>query len=229
MLNLPQTTEFNKRLPKKKFYEQLEVAPEIKRIFVNQIKNIIWKNKIAPSTTNISVGENVTEIEVFEVQLNSQYLDEKVLKLIDQGIPYHIVFVLHYEKQIQLWTAFKESLNKGGTKYRVEAYYHTDWLPDDSFSLKLSGLNMDQIYEDWIRKIAGEQIVSDKSEPLKKSVERTNEIKSIKKKINNLQIKLNNEKQFNKRSKIGDELDLLLKKLEVLLNEKNENGINRFN
>lgn len=38
MLGLPKSTEFNKRIPKKKFYEQLEVTPEIKRVFVDQIK-----------------------------------------------------------------------------------------------------------------------------------------------------------------------------------------------
>lgn len=54
MLGLPKTTEFNKRIPKKKFYEQLEVTPETKRVFVDQIKNIIWRNKIAPSTANIA-------------------------------------------------------------------------------------------------------------------------------------------------------------------------------
>lgn len=213
MLNLPKTTEFNKRIPKKKFYEQLEVTPEIKRVFVDQIKNIIWRNKIAPSTANIAAGEKVNEIEVFEVQLASKDLDEKVLKLIDQGIPYHIVFVLHHEKQIQIWTAFKDAKNKEETAYKVAAYYHTDWMPEDSFSLDLKGINMDQVYESLVREIAGDSLTSNKEESLKESVNRTSEINSLKKKIEKLQAKMRKEKQFNKKVKLNDELKALKRKL----------------
>ena len=40
MLGLPKTTEFNKRIPKQKFYENLQVTPAMKRYFVDQIKVI---------------------------------------------------------------------------------------------------------------------------------------------------------------------------------------------
>lgn len=213
MLGLPKTTEFNKRIPKKKFYEQLEVTPEIKRVFVDQIKNIIWRNKIAPSTANIAAGEKVNEIEVFEVQLAFKDLDEKVLKLIDQGIPYHIVFVLHHEKQIQIWTAFKEAKNKEETAYKVAAYYHTDCMPEYSFSLDLKGINMDQVYENLVREIAGDSLLGNEEESLEDSVDRTNEINSLKKKIEKLQAKMRKEKQFNKKVKLNDELKALKRKL----------------
>ncbi|WP_304685057.1 DUF4391 domain-containing protein [Ileibacterium valens] len=225
MLNLPKTTEFNKRIPKKKFYEQLEVTPEVKRVFVDQIKNIIWRNKIAPSTANIAVGEKVNEIEVFEVQLTSGDLEEKILKLIEQGIPYHIVFVLHNENRIQVWTAFKEAKNKEGSAYKVAAYYHTDWIPEDSFSLELKGINMDQVYENLVREIAGDSLLSNEEESLKESVDRTKEINSLKQKIEKLQAKMRKEKQFNKKVKLNDELKRLRVELLKLENEKNENGV----
>lgn len=224
MFDLPKTTEFNKRIPKKKFYEQLEVTPEIKRVFVDQIKNIIWRNKIAPSTANIAAGEKVNEIEVFEIQLASMDLEEKVLKLIDQGIPYHIVFVLHHEKQIQIWTAFKEAKNKEGTSYKVAAYYHTDWMPEDSFSLDLKGINMDQAYENLVREIAGDSLLSNEEESLKESVDRTNDITSLKKKIEKLQTKMRKEKQFNKKVKLNDELKTLKSELRKFEYGKDENG-----
>ena len=62
MLGLPVTTEFNKRVPKQKFYENLTVSPVLKRAFVEQIKLIYWRNKLAPTTLNISAGEQVTEL-----------------------------------------------------------------------------------------------------------------------------------------------------------------------
>ena len=40
MLGLPKSTEFNRRIPKQKFYENLTVSPAVKRIFVEQIRVI---------------------------------------------------------------------------------------------------------------------------------------------------------------------------------------------
>ena len=72
MLGFPKTTEFNKRIPKQKFYENIQVTPALKRSFVEQIKVIYWKNKIAATTVNLAEGKDVTELEVFEIQLNGQ-------------------------------------------------------------------------------------------------------------------------------------------------------------
>ena len=48
MLGLPKTTEFNKRIPKQKFYENLTVTPALKRAFMEQIRLIWWRNKSLP-------------------------------------------------------------------------------------------------------------------------------------------------------------------------------------
>ena len=94
MLGLPKSTEFNKRIPKQKFYENIAVTPAMKKAFVEQIKIIYWRNKIATTTLNLAAGEQVTEIEVFEVRLSAPKLDESVLRQIDREIPYHILFLL---------------------------------------------------------------------------------------------------------------------------------------
>lgn len=69
MLGLPKSTEFNKRIPKQKFYENLSVTPALKRVFIDQIKVIYWRNKVAATTMNLAEGDTVTEVEVFEVKL----------------------------------------------------------------------------------------------------------------------------------------------------------------
>ena len=59
MLNLPRTTELNRRIPKQKFYENLSVTPALKRVFIDQIKVIYWRNKIAATTMNLAAGDTV--------------------------------------------------------------------------------------------------------------------------------------------------------------------------
>ena len=174
MLSLPPSTEFNKRIPKQKFYENIEVSPSVKRIFVEQIRIIYWRNKLAAATLNLAAGDAVTEIEVFEVKLNAPQLDEAVLRQIDKAIPYHILFVLTYEGKAQAWIGYKEATS-GGHTFKVNRYYHTEWVPENELQFTISGLNMDAVYESLVRQIAGERLQAAPNESLKESVGRDEE------------------------------------------------------
>ena len=111
MLELPKSTELNKRIPKQKFYENLQISPALRKSFVEQIHSIVWKNKIAPSTINLAAGHYVDELQVFGIQLSSDTLDESVLKQIDRDIPYHILFILEFKGKEQAWI-FEIACNK---------------------------------------------------------------------------------------------------------------------
>lgn len=67
MIELPKSTEFNRRIPKQKFYENISVSPSLKRVFIDQIKVIYWRNNVAATTMNLAAGDTVTELEVFEI------------------------------------------------------------------------------------------------------------------------------------------------------------------
>ena len=217
MINLPKSTEFNKRIPKQKFYEKLNVTPTLKRSFIDQIKTVIWRNKIAESTLNISPGKTVTEIEIFEIQLNSSELDTDVLKLIDKEIPYHIVFILSYEGKYQAWTAYKEETVSGNSAFKVDTYYHTEWLEEENLPLKADGLDIDMVYENFVRQIAGDALKNVNDESLKESVEREKKREQLKKQIAALEAKIRKEKQFNKQVEMNGRLKKLRKELEYLL------------
>lgn len=215
MLGLPKSTEFNRRIPKQKFYENLTVSPALKRIFAEQIKVIWWRNKIAATTTNLAAGETVTEIEVFEVCLSAPQLDETVLRQIDKEIPYHILFLLEYEGKYQVWTAYKETAGSGTNAFKVGTYYHTDWMEEAALPLKLDGLNTDKVYENFVRQIAGETL-SQTGETLKESVERDARRRELQKQIAALEKKIHKERQFNKQVEMNGQLKLLKKGLEEL-------------
>ena len=216
MLGLPKSTEFNRRIPKQKFYENLTVSPALKRIFVEQIRVIWWRNKIDPATMNLAAGETVTEIEVFEVCLSAPQLDASVLRQIDKEIPYHILFLLEYEGKYQAWTAYKEAAGSGTNAFRVGSYYYTDWMKEAALPLKLDGLNTDKVYENFVRQIAGETLTSGTGETLKESVERDTRRQELQKQIAALQVKVRRERQLNKQVQLNAELKRLKKELEEL-------------
>lgn len=217
MLGLPATTEFGRRIPKQKFYENLTVTPALKRVFVEQIKLIYWRNKLAPTTLNIGAGEQVTELEVFEIQLKEPTLDEAVLRQIDREIPYHILFVLTCGGKAQAWIGYKQAAASGANAFKVDTYYHTDWMPEDALSLRLDGLTTDAVYESYVRQIAGDKLgAADAAEDLQTSVDHSKERAELEKRIAALQNKIRKEKQLNRQVEMNAELKRLKKELEKL-------------
>lgn len=218
MIGLPKGTAFNRRIPKQKFYENISVSPTLKRVFIDQIKVIYWRNKVAATTMNLAAGATVTELEVFEIKLNGQQLDEAVLRQIDKEIPYHILFLLEYDGKYQAWTAYKEAAASGSNAFKVGTYYHTDWIPEDELPLKVEGLSIDKVYENFVRQIAGDALRSEegKTESLKESVERDNRRQELEKQIAALQTKVRKEKQLNKQVQLNAELKKLKNELEKI-------------
>ncbi len=218
MIGLPKSTAFNRRIPKQKFYENISVSPTLKRVFIDQIKVIYWRNKVAATTMNLAAGATVTELEVFEIKLNGQQLDEAVLRQIDKEIPYHILFLLEYDGKYQAWIGYKEAAASGTNAFKVGTYYHTDWLPEDELPLKVEGLSIDKVYENFVRQIAGDALRSEegKTESLKESVERDNRRQDLEKQIAALQTKVRKEKQLNKQVQLNAELKKLRKELEEI-------------
>lgn len=214
MLGFPASTEFNKKIPKQKFYDNLDISPALRRVFVDQIRLVYWRNKLAASTLNIATGEAVTEIEVFEVRLNDPQLDEAVLKQIDKEIPYHILFVLTCNGKAQAWIGYKEAASSGSNAFKVSRYYHTDWMPEDELHLHIDGLNMDAVYESLVRQIAGDKLQTDSGESLKESVERDEKKKQLEKQIAALESKMKKEKQLNRRMEMNSELKKMRKELD---------------
>ena len=216
-IELPKSTEFNKKIPKQKFYENLEISPSLKKIFIEQIDKIIWNNKIASSTTNLADGNLVKEIEVFEVFLKSPNLDDELLRHIDRAVPYHLVFILEYQGRYKACISYKEAATSGNRAFKVNSYYYTDWLNKQDLPLKLEGLSLDAAYENFVRQIAGEtlqKVASDES--LKDSVARSEQKELLQKQILALESKIRKEKQLNKQIQINNELKKLKRDLEEL-------------
>jgi hypothetical protein len=218
MLGLPKTTEFNKRIPKQKFYENMDISPALKKVFVEQVKTIYWKNKIASTTTNLAAGNEVTELEVFEIRLHTKILDDALLRQIDREIPYYILFLLEYQGNYQAWIGYKEAALSGTKAFKVNRYYHTDWLDVEHLPLKMEGFTVDEVYENFVRQVAGDKLKTDTNdESLKEAVARDEQKQALQKKMASLQAKIRKEKQLNKQMQLNAELKKLKKELNDLL------------
>lgn len=202
MLGLPHSTEVNRRVAKEKLYANATLNASIKDMIKDQIESVIWRNKLAESTMSVAAGETVKEIQVFEVILRQKALDKRILPAIAKAIPYKILFVLTYGGEAQVWI---EASN---------TFYNTDWFTLDEFTLKFEGLNLDAVYENLARQIAGGRL--DAEDDIAKAVEIDKQRQKLKRDIAALEKKLLREKQFNKQVELNGELKRLRKEMEEL-------------
>lgn len=210
----PKSTEFNKKMPKQRFYENLAISNATKRLFIDQISAIYWNNKLSPATMNISSGTTITEIEVFRIVLTQESISEAILKLIDKGIPYHIIFILECENKYRFVAAYKEISNSGICTLSSK-YFYSDWLEKNDAALHISGLTLDAVYEDFIRQIAGSSLTS-ASESIKDDIAQSEQRKKLEAGIARLEKQVRSEKQPKKKFDIYQELKRLQLQLEKL-------------
>ncbi len=210
MLRLPKSTEFGRKIPKQKFYSHLDVSPEIKRLFVEQIKLITWANKLSPQTMNLAPGQTVQEIEVFHIKLTGPELDKRALELMDKQIPYHILFLLEREDcMAQLTISYKEAAQSGDNAFRLRQSYSTSWMSMERLMVPISALDMDGLYEDIVRFIAGDSLTAPAGESLKEAVEQTQEKEKLQRQIQQLKAKMRKEKNLAKQMEIRREIKRL--------------------
>ena len=210
MLDFPKKTFFGKAIPKAKFYEKLAVSSVVKRAFVNDIVQIVWRNKLAPATLNVRPGSRVNELEVIEIELKRGELNEAVLKVIDRGIPYQLLFLLKRGDEYQACMGYKETESAA-----VKEYFRTDWQAFEALPLRISGLTLDEICDNFIRQIHGD-LPTEESGDLKAELATAREREKLQKRIAQLENKLRHEKQFKKQMELHAEIQKLNAALEPL-------------
>lgn len=206
MLDFPKSTLFSKRIPKQKFYEKLSVSTNLEKQFSKEVDTIYWKNKLSTETINVSAGVKVSEIEVFEITLKEQSISKNIIEVIDREIPYHLVFVLRYKDLGQIWICFKEGSKSREGKFKVDSYYKTAWSRYDDLSLEIEGLNLDEIYENFMLQVADGKLHLVNGSDIKDAVSKAKEQEKLEALIKKLEIKIMNEKQYNRQVKLMGEL-----------------------
>ena len=202
LLRYPETTLFGKTVPKKYFYDQLEVSAKMKQRFVNDIEEIVWLYKLAPTTLNVQKGEQVGEIEIMLCPLKDVDCPVDVFKFISQKIPHHIVFILQY-----------------GNSYRLLIQYGQDsfvssWCKQEKLSLKIEGQTLDRIYDGFVGQLTG--IGSRDSESLQEIIRLKKEIKKLSDKIDTMQRQIRREPQLNRQMAMNGEARALKQQLQAL-------------
>ena len=74
----------------------------------------------------------------------------------------------------------------------------------------MEGLNIDTVYENFVRQIAGQSLEKQENTNLKQSIAKADEKAKLQKQITALENKIRKEKQFNKKVELNMEVFSLL-------------------
>ncbi len=77
-------------------------------------------------------------------------------------------------------------------------------------------LNVDKVYENFVRQIAGDKLQTKNEESLKDSVARDKQRQNLQKQINKLQKQIRQEKQLNKQIQMNAILKRMRKELDSI-------------
>ena len=199
MYGLPNSTEIRKQLPKKAIYAKFELKPAQRDGFDADVSRIDIVAVVSPTTVPaIASGESIKEFYVLAVQLKRKDYDEKNIAMLSKLIPQNILFALQYEDESQL------------------AVYHTKliksvWKSTTETDIRLSGLNLDTVWENIIKDIGDIQVQDGKT--LAEQIADDERLAKLKKQIDGLEQKCRTEKQPRKRLELYEKLTKLKKQL----------------
>ena len=199
MYGLPHTTEIRKQLPKKAIYAKFELKPAQRDGFDADVSRIDIVAVVSPTTVPaIASGVDIKEFYVLEVQLKKKDYDEKNIAMLSKLIPQNILFSLQYEDEAQL------------------AVYHTkliksDWKSTADIEIRLSGLNLDTVWENIIKDIGEIHVREGKT--LTEQILEDERLRVLKRQIEELERKCRTEKQPRKRLELYNRMQELKKNI----------------
>lgn len=203
MIELPKTCVVDKFIPKKTFYEKVDISNSIKEEFVEKLSKIYWKYKVSEDTINISKTDEIEEIEIFEIELKEKYNSKNLIKVITKNIPYPILFFIKYEDEFQY-----------AIKYREDIFF-SEWNVEITFTF--NGLNIGVIYDNIVKKITN---IDNSVKDLDSEIRKQNKISALETEIRKLKSKISSEKQFNIKVQYNEQITKLKKEIEELKNNE---------
>lgn len=112
-----------------------------------------------------------------------------------------------------MWIGYREATT-GTDAFKVSGYYHTDWMNERDLPLKVDGLNLDAVYENFVRQLTGDALRScETEESLQDAVRRSVQRTQLEKQVAALQAKIRRERQLNKQTELNSKLKQLKKEL----------------
>ncbi len=185
-------------------------ADKVVKADAGNVTKVTLTNVLSPDRTNMESSDNVKEIYVFDIELNSNKVPEKFIEALNKSINFQTLLTLKYNDKVKYIIAVKIIDDE---KIKILKTFESDWQ-EETLDDMPSSVKLENIYKQMIAKLTLYPFKT--SEDFKQYVDRMGEIKKQKNEIERQTKIMNAEKQPNIKMKLNDEIKQMKKELQEL-------------
>lgn len=185
-------------------------ADKVVKADAGNVTKITLSNVLSPDRTNMESSENVKEIYVFDIELNSNKIPEKFIEALNKSINFQTLLTLRYNDKVKYIIAVKIIDDE---KIKILKTFESDWQ-EETLDDMPSSVKLENIFKQMITKLTLYPFRLD--EDFKQYVDRMSVIKKQKSEIEKQTKIMNAEKQPNIKMKLNDEIKQMKKELQKL-------------
>ncbi len=185
-------------------------ADKIVKADAGNVTKVTLSNVLSPDRTNMESSDNVKEIYVFDIELNTNKIPEKFIEALNKSINFQTLLTLKYNDKVKYIIAVKIIDDE---KIKILKTFESDWQEEQLDDMP-SSVKLENIYKQMITKLTLYPFRID--EDFKQYVDRMSVIKKQKSEIEKQTKIMNAEKQPNIKMKLNDEIKQMKKELQDL-------------
>ena len=199
MYSLPANTLINQPLYKKTVFEKFNLKTAERERFDADISKMALVARISPATVpSLAEGQEIKGFYVLQVTLKHQDYDSKNILLLQKLIPQQIIYALQYENQTQL-CVFHTRLQQ------------SDWCDTESTEIPLTGLSLDEVWENIVAVIGG--LDAQAEESIEEQIINREQREKLLRQIEALEKRARTEKQTRKKYELHQQIIKLKEEL----------------
>lgn len=209
MFRFSEKTQVNMQFKMLELFRTIK-ADKVVKADAENVTKVTLSNVLSPDRTNMESSDDVKEIYVFDIELNSNKVPEKFIEALNKSINFQTLLTLKYNDKVKHIIAVKIIDDE---KIKVLRTFESDWQ-EETLDEMPSSVKLENIYKQMIAKLTLYPFRI--NEDFKQYVDRMSAIKKQKSEIEKQTKIMNAEKQPNIKMKLNDEIKQMKKELQDL-------------
>ena len=211
MFNYSEKTKVDIKFKMLDLFKTIKADKTVKTDAGNII-SVILSNTLSPEKTNLEASENVKEIYVIDIILNSKRVPEIFVDAFNKFIEFQTLFRLHYQNEIKYLVSIKTFNDE---KMKILKTFESDWKMEEKFDFPFT-TKLEKVFKEMLKYVVGYSFRQDES--FENYVKRLDEIKKLKSEIDKQIRLMTAEKQPNIKMALNDKI----KEMKINLQELEE-------
>ena len=207
MFNYSEQTFVNLKFKMLDLFRTIKADKEIKTSAKNVI-DVILSNTLSPERTKLDASDNVKEIYVMDMHLNTSEVPINFIEALNKFINFQILFRLHFNYEIKYVISLKVFQEE---KIKVLKTFESEWQEHFKQELPLT-TKLEKVYKLMVTNVAGYSFRQE--EIFEQYADRMTAIKKQKAEIEKLIKMRDAERQPNKKIELNDKILQMKKDLQ---------------